>query len=225
MYSRAGVRVWACWPARHSTAPMVNSATGDAASASMRTTTSGGPARRMPAAENAAPSAIDHGSGLAMAPRRARRNAWRQPAPAASWACANAMHNELVMNRSTRMVLIIGPATCGPISATSSGTPMKPVFGKAATSAPKAASFRCTLPAQREGDGGEDHHQRTQRVDQQHRRIEQLEHRRVHAEAEQQARQREVQHEGIQTRDGASRAARCATPPASRRPPARRTES
>ena len=35
---------------------------------------------------------------------------------------------------------ITGPAAAGPSSATSSGTPMNPVFGNAATSAPKAAS-------------------------------------------------------------------------------------
>ncbi len=45
------------------------------------------------------------------------------------------------------MVPIAGPAACAPSSATSSGTPMKPVFGKAATSAPKAASRRSTPSA------------------------------------------------------------------------------
>ena len=123
---------------------MVNKATGDAASASMRTTTSGGPASLRSATENSAPAAIDHGSGLLSAPRSARSSAARAPSPAASWACANAMHSEVVMNRSARMVQIIGPAAAGPSSATSSGTPMNPVFGNAATSAPKAASFRCT---------------------------------------------------------------------------------
>ncbi len=40
------------------------------------------------------------------------------------------------------MVRIAGPAAAAPSSATSSGTPMKPVLGKAATRAPKAASFQ-----------------------------------------------------------------------------------
>ena len=42
--------------------------------------------------------------------------------------------------------MIIGPAACAPSSATSSGTPMKPVLGKAATSAPKEASFQAMRP-------------------------------------------------------------------------------
>ncbi len=54
------------------------------------------------------------------------------------------MHSELVTNRSASMLLITGPAAAAPSSATSIGTPMKPVFGNAATSAPKAASFICT---------------------------------------------------------------------------------
>ncbi len=61
--------------------------------------------------------------------------------PAAS-SRDSATHSELVMSMSTAIVRIAGPATCAPSSATSSGTPMKPVFGKAATSAPKAASFQ-----------------------------------------------------------------------------------
>jgi len=68
----------------------------------------------------------------------------RAPWPEASCACARPMHSELVMKMSTRMVQMAGPAAAGPSSATSSGTPMKPVFGKAATRAPNAASFRCT---------------------------------------------------------------------------------
>ena len=47
---------------------------------------------------------------------------------------------------SIEMVTMAGPAACAPSSATSSGTPMKPVFGKAATSAPKAASFQPMQP-------------------------------------------------------------------------------
>ncbi len=52
------------------------------------------------------------------------------------------MHSELVITMSTTMVTMIGPAARAPSSATSSGTPMKPVFGKAATSAPNEASFQ-----------------------------------------------------------------------------------
>ena len=44
------------------------------------------------------------------------------------------------------MVPITGPAARSPNSATSSGTPMKPVFGNAATNAPNAAFFRSTPP-------------------------------------------------------------------------------
>ena len=55
------------------------------------------------------------------------------------------MHSELVMNMSTSRVVIIGPAAAGPSIATISGTPMKPEFGNAATSAPNAAFFRSTL--------------------------------------------------------------------------------
>ena len=55
------------------------------------------------------------------------------------------MHSELVTNRSARMLQITGPAAAGPSSAASSGTPMKPVFGNAATSAPNEASRKPTL--------------------------------------------------------------------------------
>ncbi len=54
----------------------------------------------------------------------------------------SAMHSEVVMTMSTVIVTMMGPAARGPSRATSSGTPMKPVFGKAATSAPKAPSFQ-----------------------------------------------------------------------------------
>ena len=52
------------------------------------------------------------------------------------------MHSEVVITMSTMMVTMIGPAARGPSRATSSGTPMKPVLGNAATSAPKEASFQ-----------------------------------------------------------------------------------
>ena len=134
---------------------MENSATGLAESASMRTTVSGGPASRTPLADSAAPSPIAHGSGLDSAPRSARSAAARAPGPAAPGppapstpgacsSCDKPMHSELVTNRSASTVQITGPAAAGPSSATSSGTPMKPVLGNAATSAPNAASFNPT---------------------------------------------------------------------------------
>ena len=52
------------------------------------------------------------------------------------------MHNEVVITISTTIVTMAGPAACAPSKATSSGTPMKPVLGKAATKAPKEASFQ-----------------------------------------------------------------------------------
>ena len=124
---------------------MVNSATGVALSASMRSAVSSGPLVFSPVADSSAPSAIDQGSGFDSAPRTARSAAARAPpeAPApAPCSCDSAMHTELVTNRSASTVQITGPAAAGPSSATSSGTPMKPVLGNAATSAPKLASFR-----------------------------------------------------------------------------------
>ena len=123
---------------------MVNSATGVAASASMRTITSTGRGNSSPIAPTTAPAAMDQGSGLPATPRRALKAAARPPWPLASCACASAMHSDEVSTMSVSMVLITGPAAAGPSSVASSGTPMKPELGKAATSAPKAASFRFT---------------------------------------------------------------------------------
>ena len=50
------------------------------------------------------------------------------------------MHSDVVTTRSTSSVAITGPTAPAPSSARISGTPMKPEFGKAATSAPMAAS-------------------------------------------------------------------------------------
>jgi hypothetical protein len=55
--------------------------------------------------------------------------------------CASARHSELVTTMSIKMQPISGPATFSPSRPMSSGKPMKPEFGKAATRAPKAASF------------------------------------------------------------------------------------
>ncbi len=52
------------------------------------------------------------------------------------------MHSEVVITMSISMVRITGPAADGPSRVTSKGTPMKPVFGNAATRAPKEASFQ-----------------------------------------------------------------------------------
>jgi hypothetical protein len=60
------------------------------------------------------------------------------------------------------------------------------------------------LSLERHGDR-EEHDQQPphSQVDGQHGRVQHLQHRRVGTEAEQQARQREVQHEGVEPRDGA----------------------
>jgi len=80
--------------------------------------------------------------GLVAMPRKALRSATAMPCVPAPSSRESAMHSEVVMTMSTTMVTMAGPALCAPSSATSSGTPMKPVLGKAATRAPKAASFQ-----------------------------------------------------------------------------------
>ena len=82
------------------------------------------------------------GMGLSATPRSALRAAAVAPACPAPSSRDRAIHSELVTTRSTSKEAIAGPAAAGPSRATSSGTPMKPVFGKADTSAPKAASFQ-----------------------------------------------------------------------------------
>jgi len=144
--SRAGmVAAWlsrACKVERANTAPIVNNATGEAASANKPRVCSTGAGQRHCVAEVKAPKPIAQGMGLAKTPWSALRAAWLAPwAPAPSMR-DSAMHKEHVKNKSTKMVTIAGPADCGPNKATSKGTPMKPVFGKAATSAPKEASFQ-----------------------------------------------------------------------------------
>ena len=52
------------------------------------------------------------------------------------------MHSDEVITMSTKIVTMAGPAALGPNSATSRGTPIKPVLGKAATNAPNDASFQ-----------------------------------------------------------------------------------
>ncbi len=146
--SRSGVRLCACCCARHSTAPMVNSATGVAESPSMRTISFTGPGKGSDVAATIAPSAIAQGSGLLSAPRSARPKGASTPCcvavSLAGRSCARARHSELVKTMSMRMQPISGPAVFSPSRPISSGKPMKPEFGKAATSAPKAASFMLT---------------------------------------------------------------------------------
>ena len=93
-------------------------------------------------AEATPPSKIAQGMGLATTPLSAFLTALLAPCSSAPSRRDSAMHNEVVMTMSTTIVTIIGPAACAPSKATSSGTPMKPVLGKAATSAPKEASFQ-----------------------------------------------------------------------------------
>ena len=80
--------------------------------------------------------------GLNSMPLSALRAATAMPCVSALSRRDSAMHSEVVITMSTVMVTIIGPAACAPSRATSSGTPMKPVLGKAATSAPNEASFQ-----------------------------------------------------------------------------------
>ena len=119
---------------------MVNSATGEAASPSMASVCSTGAGSVHCAQDASAPSAMAQGMGLAAMPLSALRSA--TPAPPGMPRRDSAMHSEVVTSMSSAMLNITGPALCAPSKATSSGTPMKPVLGKAATSAPKAASFQ-----------------------------------------------------------------------------------
>ena len=56
------------------------------------------------------------------------------------------MHSDDVTTTSKVIVSITGPATPAPNNAASSGTPMKPVFEKVATKAPKAPLFQPMRP-------------------------------------------------------------------------------
>ena len=119
------MRVSACCPARHSTAPIVNSATGDAESASILTPYAAGPGSDSPVAADNAPRAIAYGCGFVNAARSARpavthaepggasiapRPRSSAPAPTSTCTCASVRHAVLVRNRSTSKVLIAGPA-------------------------------------------------------------------------------------------------------------------
>ena len=121
---------------------MVNRATGEAASPSRPTVLATGSISARFCHENTAPKEIAQGIGLRTTPARALRAATAAPCSPAASSRDRAMHKEVVNTMSTRMVTMAGPAAAGPSSATSSGTPMKPVLGKAATRAPKDASFQ-----------------------------------------------------------------------------------
>ena len=135
---------------RASTAPMVNNATGEAESPNRPTVRSTGPGKCHANLDASAPDRMAQGMGLAATPLSALRAAWAAEVsdspPGAESRRESAIHSELVMTMSTIIVTMAGPAAWAPSSATSSGTPMKPVLGNAATKAPKAASFQPMRP-------------------------------------------------------------------------------
>ncbi len=83
-----------------------------------------------------------HGMGLRTTPASALRAATAAPCSPAASMRDRATHSDVVITMSTTMVTMAGPAASGPSKATNKGTPMNPVLGKAATSAPKEASFQ-----------------------------------------------------------------------------------
>ena len=95
-----------------------------------------------PNPEDAAPIKIAQGIGLVNTPFKALRAALLAPCSSAPSSRDKAMHKDVVMIKSTKMVTIAGPAAAAPKSATKSGTPIKPVLGNAPTNAPNAASFQ-----------------------------------------------------------------------------------
>ena len=127
---------------RANTAPIVNSATGDAESANKATVFSMGSIRVKPKPEDAAPNKIAQGMGLVTTPFSALRAALLAPCSSAPSKRDKAMHKEEVTIKSTKMVTIAGPAAAAPKSATKRGTPIKPVLGNVPTNAPNAASFQ-----------------------------------------------------------------------------------
>ena len=135
-------RSWASICERASTAPMVNKATGEAASASKPTVLATGEASCRPCQENTPPSKMAQGMGLRTTPARALRAATAIPCSSAASNWDSATHSDVVITMSTTMLTMAGPAAVGPSKATSRGTPMKPVFGNAATRAPSEASFQ-----------------------------------------------------------------------------------
>jgi len=130
---------------RASTAPRVNKATGDALSAKRPSVEASGAGSTRPLAEATAPSKIDQGMGLDATPVSALFAA-SQALPPPRSRRDKAMHSEEVSTISITMVRMAGPTDAAPKNATSKGTPMKPVLGKAPTSAPIAPSFQPMRP-------------------------------------------------------------------------------
>ena len=124
----------------------MNSAVGDAASASMLTGCSSRCGGVQPLAATTQPAAMAHGSGFVAMPFSACSAARSAPCAPAAPRRDSAMHSDEVMTMSIASAAIAGAAARWPSRPTSSGTPMKPELGKAATSAPKAASFQPTAP-------------------------------------------------------------------------------
>ena len=92
------------------------------------------------------PNKIAQGMGLLAARRNACLAARPAPSIPAPSSRDSATHSELVTTISTKIVAIAGPAAAAPSSAVSSGTPMNPVLGNAATKAPSDASFQPITP-------------------------------------------------------------------------------
>ena len=103
-------------------------------------TLSTGPGKCQPLAPNAAPSAMPQGMGLPSTARRAWPKA-RRPLPRLA-GLRERQAQRAGREQVHQQVQITGPIAPWPSRASNSGTPMKPELGKAATSAPKAASLR-----------------------------------------------------------------------------------
>lgn len=96
--------------ARAKTAPMVNNATGEAASASKPTVAATGVGSEKSSAEASPPKPIAHGIGFTSTPLSARRKASAAPCSSAPSSLDSAMHSDEVMTKSTAMAAIAGPA-------------------------------------------------------------------------------------------------------------------
>ena len=181
---------------------MVNSATGEAASASRPDRLRHGPDRlQLQRGRHARPAAIAQGMGLSAMPLSALRAASAAPCSSALSSRDSAMHSEVVTTRSI-----------------SDGEDRRPRGARAEQRHQQRHAHEagvgerrhqraegCVVPADARfrlaAITHADQHQRAQQVDAQRRRIQQLRHRRAGAEAIQHAGQREIQHEGVEPRD------------------------
>ena len=93
-----------------------------------------------------APIKMAHGMGLPMTRPKACFAARFAPSMPAPSKRDKATHSEVVSNISTKIVAIAGPALAAPSNMANNGTPINPVLGKAATKAPKEASFHPMAP-------------------------------------------------------------------------------